>query len=237
MAYKPMKIQQNIPSWMMPQGMRDRYASSPRKAAFSSILENSGQKQGRGAVGERQGRGNRQGTDYNPRTAGQRKITMDQAQRLAQYAPHINNCATKYRIPVSLICGVILQESGGNPKAVSHCGAQGLMQLMPGTARRFGVTNSMDPRQNIEGGTRYLAYLKEKFHGNIPLMVAAYNAGEGNVEKYGNKIPPFAETQNYVPSVLGFARTVHDLLAGGVRFDKPEAISNQSSLPRFMKLA
>ncbi len=236
MAYKPLKIQQNVPSWMMPQGVRDRYVGSPKRTAFNAILENSGRRGGKGAVAERHGRG-RQGSDYNPRSAGLRKISMEHAQRLAQYAPVINHCARKYRIPVSLICGVILQESGGNPRAVSHCGAQGLMQLMPGTARRFGVTNSMDPRQNIEGGTRYLAYLKDRFHGNVPLMVAAYNAGEGNVEKYGNKVPPFAETQNYVPSVLEFARTVHDLLAGGLRFDKPEAIANQSALPRFIKLA
>lgn len=236
MAYKPAKIQQNIPSWMMPQEVRGRYANAPRRAAFGSILENSEKRGGKGAVAERQGP-RRQGSDYNPRSASLRKISMEQAQRLAQYAPVINHCAQKYRIPVSLICGVILQESGGNPRAVSHCGAQGLMQLMPGTARRFGVTNSMDPRQNIEGGTRYLAFLKDRFHGNVPLMVAAYNAGEGNVAKYGNRIPPFAETQNYVPSVLGFARTVHDLLAGGVRIDKPDAIANQSTLPRFMKLA
>lgn len=242
MAYKPSKIQQNIPSWMMPQGVRERYANSPRRtpagsASFNSILENSGQKGGKGAVKGHQGKSSRQGTDYNPRSTGLRKISMQQAQRLAEYAPQINACARKYRLPVSLICGVILQESGGNPRAVSHCGAQGLMQLMPGTARRFGVTNSMDPRQNIEGGTRYLAFLKDRFHGNIPLMLAAYNSGEGNVAKYGNKIPPFAETQNYVPSVLGFARTIHDLLSGGVRIDKPEAIANQSNLPRFMKLA
>lgn len=236
MAYKPVKTQQNIPSWMMPQGVRERYANAPKRTSFNSILEKSDQRGSKGAVADHHAP-RRQGSDYNPRSAGQRKISMQQAQRLAEYAPHINQCSRKYRIPVSLICGVILQESGGNPRAVSHCGAQGLMQLMPGTAKRFGVTNSMDPRQNIEGGTRYLAFLKDRFHGNVPLMVAAYNAGEGNVAKYGNKIPPFAETQNYVPSVLGFARTVQDLLAGGVRIDKPESISNQSTLPRFMKLA
>jgi hypothetical protein len=236
MAYKPLKIQQNIPSWMMPQEVRGRYATSPKRTSFNAILENSSPRGRKGAVSEHPGRG-RQGSDYNPRSAGLRKINMEQAQRLAQYAPVINHCAQKYRIPVSLICGVILQESGGNPRAVSHCGAQGLMQLMPGTARRFGVTNAMDPRQNIEGGTRYLAFLRDRFHGNVPLMVAAYNAGEGNVEKYGNKIPPFAETQNYVPCVLGFARTVHDLLAGGVRMDRPDALATQSVIPRFMKLA
>lgn len=236
MAYKPPKIQQNIPSWMMPQGVRDRYRNSPVRTPFSSILENSQPKASpRGGVKGQGGR--RQGTDYNPRAAGQRSISMQHAQRLAQYAPIINQCSRKYRIPVSLICGVMLQESGGNPNAVSHCGARGLMQLMPATAKRFGVTQIMDPRQNIEGGVRYLAYLKNHFQGNIPLMVAAYNAGEGNVAKYGNKIPPFAETQNYVPSVLGFARSIQDLLAGGVRIDAPQSVASQSNLPRFMKLA
>lgn len=238
MAHKPLKTEQKPPSWMMPQGVRDRYAGSARKTAFSDILENSNSAQRAGAKRTSgQGRRGGQGTDYNPRQAGQRNISVQHAQRLAQYAPIINHCSRKYRIPVSLICGVMLQESGGNPNAVSHCGARGLMQLMPATARRFGVTQIMDPRQNIEGGVRYLAYLKNHFHGNIPLMVAAYNAGEGNVAKYGNKIPPFAETQNYVPSVLGFARSIQDVLAGGTRLDAPQSVANQSTLPRFLKLA
>jgi soluble lytic murein transglycosylase-like protein len=233
MAHKPLKTNQ-VSSWMLPQGMRERFPDSSRKTSFSAILDST-QKQG-GKSGVR-GRAAQQGTTYNPRSAGHRSISMDHAKRLAQYAPVINHCARKYRIPVSLICGIMLQESGGNPNAVSHCGARGLMQLMPATARRFGVTSIMDPRQNIEGGVRYLAFLKDRFQGNVPLMCAAYNSGEGNVEKYGNKIPPFAETQNYVPSVLGFARSIQDLLAGGVRIDTPEALSQKSPLPRFMKLA
>ncbi|PIR20528.1 MAG: transglycosylase [Deltaproteobacteria bacterium CG11_big_fil_rev_8_21_14_0_20_47_16] len=232
MAGKPLKIKDNVSSWMLPKSMRDKFPTSSQKTAFSSVL-----KSGRDSGGSRSTRARQGGTTYNPRSAGHRSITMDHAKRLARYAPVINHCARKYRIPVSLICGIMLQESGGNPNAVSHCGARGLMQLMPGTAKRFGVTSIMDPRQNIEGGVRYLSFLKDKFHGNIPLMVAAYNAGEGNVAKYGNKIPPFTETQNYVPSVIGFARTIQDLLVGGIRIDKPEAVSNQSPLPRFMKLA
>lgn len=139
-------------------------------------------------------------------------ITTGQAQKLARYAPIIQDCARRYNIPVELICGVILQESGGNPKAVSHAGARGLMQLMPGTAKRFGVTNSFNPAQNIEGGTKYLRFLLDRFNGNVELTLAGYNAGEKNVEKYGNRIPPFRETQNYVPSVLGYALAMIQML-------------------------
>ena len=139
-------------------------------------------------------------------------ITMGQAQKLAKYAPIIRDCAQKHNIPVELICGVILQESGGNVRAHSPVGAKGLMQLMPQTARRFGVTNSFDPRQNIEGGTKYLRWLMDHFKGNVELTLAGYNAGEHNVEKHGMRIPPFRETQNYVPSVLGYALAMVQML-------------------------
>lgn len=148
-----------------------------------------------------------------PRFAKSKPITMLQAQRLSKLAPVIEDCAKRYNVPVELICGVILQESGGNSRAVSHAGARGLMQLMPGTARRFGVQDSFDPRQNIEGGTKYLRFLLDRFKGNIELALAGYNAGEGNVEKHGMKIPPFAETRAYVPSVLGYTQAMIDIFA------------------------
>ncbi len=140
-------------------------------------------------------------------------ITMGQAQKLARYAPVIQDCARRHNVPVELICGVILQESGGNPRSVSSAGAKGLMQLMPETAKRFGVTNSFNPIQNIEGGTRYLRFLLDRFNGNVELTLAGYNAGEKNVEKYGMQIPPFRETQNYVPSVLGYALAMIQILS------------------------
>jgi hypothetical protein len=161
------------------------------------------------------GRGN-DGMGPNAHHANARRyrkdITMAQAQRLAKYAPVIQDCAKRHGVPVELICGVILQESGGNHRAVSHAGAKGLMQLMPATAKRFGVVNSFDPKQNIEGGTKYLRFLMDKFGGDYRLALAGYNAGENNVEKYGNKIPPFAETRNYVPNVLGYADAVWQIL-------------------------
>lgn len=142
-----------------------------------------------------------------------KSISTVQANRLARYAPVIQDAARRHNVPIELICGVILQESGGNPRAVSRTGAKGLMQLMDGTARRFGVHNSFDPVQNIDGGTRYLRWLLDHFNNNVELTLAAYNAGEKNVEKYGNQIPPFRETQNYVPNVLGYCLAMIDILS------------------------
>jgi len=148
-----------------------------------------------------------------PDSTKARKISMKHAKRLARFAPLIEKAARKHNVPVELICGVILQESGGNPRAVSHCGARGLMQLMPATARRFGVRNSLNPEQNIEGGTKYLSWLLDRFDGDVKLALAAYNAGEGNVAKYGNSIPPFKETQAYVPAVLSWTQSIINIFS------------------------
>ncbi len=162
-----------------------------------------------------------------PHIARPKSITMAQAQRLSKLAPFIEDSARRNGVPVELICGVILQESGGNPRAVSSAGAKGLMQLMPATARRFGVDNPFDARQNIEGGTRYLRFLLDRFKGNIELALAGYNAGEGNVEKYGNKIPPFAETRAYVPNVLGYTQAMIDIFS--------QRASATASLPQYAR--
>ena len=97
-----------------------------------------------------------------------------------------------------LLYAIMHQESSFKPKAMSHKGARGLMQLMPFTASRFGVTNIWDPKQNIEGGARYMRFLLNLFSGDVRLALAGYNAGEGAVMKYGYEVPPYAETREYV---------------------------------------
>jgi soluble lytic murein transglycosylase-like protein len=119
----------------------------------------------------------------------------------AQIDQLVSQNAGRWGVDPALVKAIIANESGFNANATSKTGAQGLMQLMPGTAAGLGVTNSYDPGQNVFGGTRYIRGLLDRFHGDMRLAIAAYNAGPGAVEKY-NGVPPYAETQNYVQNVL-----------------------------------
>lgn len=120
----------------------------------------------------------------------------------ARYEKIINEVADTYGVDQALLHAVITVESGYSPRAVSRKGACGLMQLMPGTARRYGVEDALDPVQNLHGGTRYLRDMLTLFDNDVSLALAAYNAGETSVMKYGRRIPPFRETTSYVPKVL-----------------------------------
>ncbi len=115
----------------------------------------------------------------------------------------ISQAANQFALDPYLIFSLMRQESSFHRGAVSPKGASGLMQLMPATAARFGVKNIFDVRENIFGGTRYLRWLLDRFNGDVRLALAGYNAGEGAVEFYGNKIPPYTETQNYVRIIYG----------------------------------
>ncbi len=123
-----------------------------------------------------------------------------------QYDSMVDEVARTYGLESALLHAVISVESQYSPKAVSKKGAMGLMQLMPVVARHYGVADPLDPKQNLHGGAKHLRHLLHKFKNDRSLALAAYNAGEGRVAKYGNHIPPYRETTDYVPRVLGFYR-------------------------------
>lgn len=122
-----------------------------------------------------------------------------------RFDAYIRDAARLYQIPQELVRAVIMVESGFSPRATSPANAKGLMQLMPATAQRMQVEDIFDPRQNIYGGVRYLRILANLFNGDLALTVAAYNAGEGAVLRYGG-IPPYRETEDYVTRVIGHYR-------------------------------
>jgi soluble lytic murein transglycosylase-like protein len=140
------------------------------------------------------------------------------------YDKMISAAGTKYGVDPELIRLVIGQESGFKANARSHKNAQGLMQLIPETAQRFGIKNPYDPQQNINGGTRYLSWLLNRFDGDVKLALAGYNAGENAVKRYGNKVPPYKETREYVKKITAaYGNDHHTVPVGSRQAHRPSA--------------
>jgi soluble lytic murein transglycosylase-like protein len=144
------------------------------------------------------------------RTASGDRYDMQLLAKASQYDSIIEQAAATAALEPNLLRAVIVVESGFNSRAVSKRGAVGLMQLMPATATRFGVSNPYDARQNVHAGARYLKFLMDRFGHDIRLALAAYNAGEEAVERNGGQIPPFSETMAYVPRVLKIYKMLVD---------------------------
>jgi soluble lytic murein transglycosylase-like protein len=144
-------------------------------------------------------------TDASPVVAGRQGSKAEPVSHASEsqnaVRQHIQIAATRFGVDHNLVDAVAWQESRYNPRALSTAGAMGVMQLMPGTARQLGVHNPHDVEQNVAGGTAYLRQQLERFGNNVPLALAAYNAGPGAVIKYGG-IPPYRETQNYVRQII-----------------------------------
>jgi soluble lytic murein transglycosylase-like protein len=159
-------------------------------------------------------------TGARPRQAGaRRELRAPDPARKARYDAYIREAAILYVLPEELVRAVMRVESNFYHEAVSHKGAMGLMQLMPATARAMGVLDPFDARQNVLGGARFLRVLANRFGGDLVLTIAAYNAGEGAVNKYRG-IPPYAETRRYVQRVLGHYYELRAQSALQARIDK-----------------
>ncbi len=130
--------------------------------------------------------------------------TVAMRRNKSRYTSLIDNVARSNRLRPELLHAIVRAESSYDPRARSRTGAMGLMQLMPATAKRYGVSDRWNPEANLNGGARYLKDLLSMFQNDLKLALAAYNAGENAVKKYGNKVPPFPETQQYVTRVLAF---------------------------------
>lgn len=159
-------------------------------------------------------------TINNTKSANNTKSVINKNNDRVDLDAIFEKAASTYNVPVELLKAVAKAESNFQPNEVSSAGAVGVMQLMPGTAKELGVTDSYDPEQNIMGGAKYLSQKLKLYDGDVSLALAAYNAGSGNVKKYGG-IPPFKETQNYVKKVLNYM---------GQNLDAPQvAASNQTN--------
>lgn len=166
---------------------------------FQEILKSTASEQGYGQFGSLLS--NQPLTSVNAQIADNTPVNNYAQPSRPQLLNMISQIAHKHGVDEKLVKAVIKQESGFNTKATSHCGAKGLMQLMPSTAKTLGVNDPYNPVQNVDGGVRHLKWLLSKYNGNVILALAAYNAGSGAVDKYDG-VPPYPETQNYVKSIL-----------------------------------
>jgi hypothetical protein len=159
---------------------------------------------------------------WSSRSKSRHSYTLGTNKR--KYLDLIAKAADKHQVDVKLVHAVVQAESAYNATAISSAGAVGLMQLMPGTARRFGVADRRDPYQNIDGGTRYLKHLLRLFNSDLNLAVAAYNAGENAVIKNNHAIPPYSETRHYVKEVLSLKNGMKSV--PGLAYNTPRTTDN-----------
>jgi len=145
---------------------------------------------------------------------GESRLSGSWRTRAVPFEPLISRSAAGNDLKPALLRAVIVVESAFNARATSPAGAKGLMQLLPSTARRFGVTDPFDAAQNVDAGARYLRQLLTRYHDNLELALAAYNAGEDAVDRYGGRIPPYRETLEYVPAVMKWYRQFQGGTAG-----------------------
>jgi hypothetical protein len=195
------------------KGWVDRYAQLRLKMMRNrQVLNNLMASNGWGSGQIRSANGSRK-VSYGLNSAmssGNREVVTYHRNRSA-YAPYIARVAQMYQLPEPLLHAVIMTESAYNPGAVSRAGAVGMMQLMPGTAARYGVADRRDPIQNMQGGAAYLRDLLNMFQNNVSLALAGYNAGENAVIKYGYQVPPYYETRNYVTTVMQYYNQYNQL--------------------------
>jgi soluble lytic murein transglycosylase-like protein len=172
--------------------------------------------------------GGGEGSTYAVRGAAEIRATRPAPRVAGRFDDLIEQYATEHGVSPALVRAVIQAESAFNPRAVSNKGAMGLMQLMPATARELGVRDPFHPGDNIRGGVTYLARLLTRYDHNVELALAAYNAGPGNVERYGNTVPPFRETREYVKKIT--ARSAAAPRAEPVMYKWTELVGGESKI-------
>ena len=207
------------------------FSTSPASAPAKAVKASGGARVLRGAVYRFERDGVTHYTNVRPRGAAQSALLFSYVEtcyacglmpsvnfgsvrlNTSAYSSEIRDAASRFGVDEYIVRAIIHAESAYRPNAISHAGAQGLMQLIPATASRFGVSDPFDPAQNISGGVKYLAWLMKRYSSNLTLVAAAYNAGEGAVDRNGG-VPPYSETQRYVQRVGQLADRYRSALAG-----------------------